>query len=296
MALPPPSSSSSGGAFSAKRMFGFSGSGSGAFKPRATNTTYNTRYRTLPLNQILAQREGGVAARYQDGTAVPDGMRINVPGFNTSGVGPGTRGYTGSWRPGGYNFGMGTGRPSARTSGEFYAQRDEFEGNPLDNLELGNSNLMGSFLRNAMAEARGTSGVAGATTASANPWADRTTFGDGSGSLPAPGAAEEPDAAQIQQLIAEARRQETMDMLEARRNQSPSISGTGLTTPGATIEGMPADLYFQYKANDTGEANRFATDPYAGGDTEEAWQYSTRLAPFLRRLGIGQPFPSRRPL
>jgi hypothetical protein len=55
-------------------------------------------------------------------------------GWNTSGVGPGTRGYRGSYRDGGYHYGEGTRRPRARNSTEYYAQRDAEEGNPLDNL------------------------------------------------------------------------------------------------------------------------------------------------------------------
>lgn len=56
-------------------------------------------------------------------------------GWNTSGVGPGTRGYMGSWRPGGYNYGEGTRRPSASSADEYYAMRDRYRGNPLDELE-----------------------------------------------------------------------------------------------------------------------------------------------------------------
>jgi hypothetical protein len=52
--------------------------------------------RNRPVGETLAQREGNVAARYTDGRAVPTGMPLRVPGFNTSGVGVGTRGYRGS--------------------------------------------------------------------------------------------------------------------------------------------------------------------------------------------------------
>lgn len=60
--------------------------------------------RGLSVSQIMGQREGGVAARYADGTPVPRGMPINVAGWNTSGVGPGTRGYRGSGGIQGYSF------------------------------------------------------------------------------------------------------------------------------------------------------------------------------------------------
>lgn len=49
---------------------------------------------------------------------------LTIPGWNTSGVGPGSKGYTGSFMNGGANYGMGTKRPageaernSGRTSG-----------------------------------------------------------------------------------------------------------------------------------------------------------------------------------
>lgn len=92
-------------------------------------------------SDVLQHRvQPGFAAAYG-----PDGKRLTVDqgralgplyhaGWNTSGVGPGTPGYRGSWRPGGYNYGEGTGRPSARNSAEYYAQRDAIAGNPLDNL------------------------------------------------------------------------------------------------------------------------------------------------------------------
>lgn len=62
-------------------------------------------------------------ARYANGMAVPTGMRINVPGMNTSGVGPGTDGYRGSYRYGGYNGGAGTGRPGSTNAADYYSRR-----------------------------------------------------------------------------------------------------------------------------------------------------------------------------
>lgn len=290
-----------------KRMFGASGSGQGIFKPNPTGAGYNSRYRTLPVGQILAQRRNASSAHYQDGTPVPRGTKLFVPGYNTSGVGPGTRGYSGSWRPGGYNFGEGTRRPSARTSGEFYAQRDAEQGNPLDNLQLGNSNLMGSFLKNAMAEARGGANTAPMTRGGSDVWQQTQSRGtvtgiDGAPAMGASAEASDPEMA-LQNLISEARAQEALDnkeraMLELEAMQPRT--GEGTTTSGATIDGLPSDLWFQYKANESGETNQFATPPYGGPMTEEgspeAWQYQTRLAPFLRRLGLGQNPAFRRPL
>ncbi len=265
--------------------------------------------RGLSVTQIMGQRENHATGRDLDGNPLPAGTTFQHGGWNTSGVGPGSRGYNGSWRPGGYNYGEGTGRPSARTAGEFYAQRDEMEGNPLDNLELGNSNLMKSFLQNAMAEARGLtgSGQQGGQDAAQGQdvWGKTQSFMPGTG----PGTAgelpvadsQEPDAMEIQKMIADARRQETMDMLAARGNQDPSASffGGAGTTPGATIDGLPSDVYFQYKAGESGETNRFAS-PFAATDDDrgnpKAWQFSHRLAPFLKRLGVGQAFPARKPL
>lgn len=57
---------------------------------------------------------------------------FHTAGYNTSGVGPGTRGYRGSYMHGGYNYGQGTRGPSARNSAEYYSQRDAVTGNPLD--------------------------------------------------------------------------------------------------------------------------------------------------------------------
>jgi hypothetical protein len=297
-----------------KPLFGGAG-GAGAWQPKGN--TYNPRYRTLPVTQIMSQREGKTGGyNTETGQALAPGTRFFSPGWNSSGVGPGTRGYTGSWRPGGYNFGEGTRRPSAKTADEFYAQRDETSGNPLDNLEMGNSNLMGSFLKNAIAEARGQQSGVEQPGVTQDAWAGRTTFGSNPtgvqqqtvttalGEIPiGPGSqnlSQEPDAAQIQQMIADARRQEAIDaedqmMLELQARDPQALkTQSNRTTPGATIEGMPSDLYFQYKANESGESNDFS-NPMSPTDSTNAWQYSHRLAPFLKRLGIGQPFPSRRP-
>jgi hypothetical protein len=69
----------------------------------------------------------------------------------STGVGPGTRGYRGSYD----NPHFKTGRPSASNSGEYYSNRDAVLGNPLTMLQLtgpGRYNLMDSII----AETRGT--------------------------------------------------------------------------------------------------------------------------------------------
>lgn len=85
---------------------GASGQGGFPIRKPVLGMDYSQKFRTGPANfkpgrgigvsQIMGQREGNVAARYADGTPVPYGMPINVAGYNTSGVGPGTRGYRGS--------------------------------------------------------------------------------------------------------------------------------------------------------------------------------------------------------
>jgi hypothetical protein len=88
--------------------------GAGSMHPPLPKKTYGMDYsgkyttgpanyqpgRTKSVGQVMAGRTGAQAARYDDGTPVPKGMPINVAGFNTSGVGPGTRGYRGSGRIG----------------------------------------------------------------------------------------------------------------------------------------------------------------------------------------------------
>lgn len=49
------------------------------------------------MGEIMSQREGNKNMYYtQTGGAVPQGMPVYNSGWNTSGVGPGTRGYRGS--------------------------------------------------------------------------------------------------------------------------------------------------------------------------------------------------------
>lgn len=277
---------------------------------------YNSRYPTLSVTEIMGQRENRPGGYDNTGKPLAPGTQFFSSGWNTSGVGPGTEGYRGSFSmggidqrsgrviPRGYNYGEGTRRPSARNSDEFYAQRDAMGENPLDQLQWGNRNLMQSFLKNAMAEARGQSGTGPAAANGApDPWADRTTYGPNATGMPT-GDFQSPDEQQadVMQLIKEARAQEALDAEERAMLEMEAMkprTGTGTTTPGATVDGLPSDLWFQYKAQESGDTNRFAT-PFAAPTDDagnpRAWQYSHRLAPFLKRLGVGQPFPSRRPL
>lgn len=101
-------------------------------------------------------------------------------GWNTSGVGPGTRGYRGSYYNGGYNYGEGTRRPTARDSSEYYSTRDHVVGNPLLNLRrFGPGRFFGggggSIIDRVQAEVRG--------SAAADPvWS--TTMSGGPTTLP----------------------------------------------------------------------------------------------------------------
>lgn len=93
---------------------GGTGNGTGYQPRKIYGMDYSDKVRSGPANfrpgrgigvsQILSQREGNVGARYADGTPVPRGMPIHHAGWNTSGVGPGTRGYRGSGRIQGYSF------------------------------------------------------------------------------------------------------------------------------------------------------------------------------------------------
>lgn len=102
-----------------------------------SNADGYTLGRGLSTTEIAINRSRRPNASYADGRPVPTGMRINVPGWNTSGVGPGTPGYRGSYRYGGYNFGGGTGRPSSPTAADYYRNRgsslDRFGNNAQTN-------------------------------------------------------------------------------------------------------------------------------------------------------------------
>jgi hypothetical protein len=94
--------------------------------------------RGLSTTEIALNRARRPNATYAStGQAVPEGMPLSISGWNTSGVGPGTRGYQGSYMNGGYNYGEGTIRPSARTTSDYYRNRgsslDRFNNNAQTN-------------------------------------------------------------------------------------------------------------------------------------------------------------------
>lgn len=64
---------------------------------------YSTRYKPS-ITEIMTQREGRTGAYDQQGQQVRPGTVLYSPGWNTSGVGPGTRGYRGSGGIQGYSF------------------------------------------------------------------------------------------------------------------------------------------------------------------------------------------------
>lgn len=130
---------------------------------------YSGKFKTGPANykpgrgigvsQIMSQREGNVAARYADGTPVPRGMPINVAGYNTSGVGPGTRGYRGSGSIQGYSFeNQGTAQTKGPTNyspyfgglNEFYRNQQTF--NQFDQLQRNARNDQSDAIGSRMAQ------------------------------------------------------------------------------------------------------------------------------------------------
>lgn len=182
--------------------------------------TYNPRYRTLPVGQIMAQREGNPNARYADGRAVPEGMPIYNAGYNTSGVGPGTRGYRGQGGIQGYSYeNQGTAQSKGRSNyspyfgglNEFYqnqqtaGQWDQLQGRAAMDRSDAIGSRMGQMSQFAAgrgdyetadvfaaaladraaqrmaAQSGGSGGIGQAGPQDA--WSDRTTFGDGGGPL-----------------------------------------------------------------------------------------------------------------
>lgn len=91
------------------------------------------------------------------------------PWLPSSGVGPGTRGYQGSYGggygrySGGYggDNGFKTGRPSASNSAEYYANRDAAIGNPITMLKMNGPGRGGNLMQSMINEARGNAGGGG---------------------------------------------------------------------------------------------------------------------------------------
>jgi hypothetical protein len=119
-------------------------SGSGGYfgRPAASaNTFFPTMPQGYSMRDVLMHRVNpGFARAYSGGRQLPimEAMSrgpLYHSGWATSGVGPGTQGYRGSYYGGGYNYGQGTRRPSAKNSSEYYALRDAAEGgNAIDRL------------------------------------------------------------------------------------------------------------------------------------------------------------------
>jgi hypothetical protein len=69
------------------------------------------------VTEIMSQREGGTGAYDQFGQEVQVGTQLFSPGWNTSGVGPGTRGYRGQGPSQGYSFeNQGTAQSKGRSN------------------------------------------------------------------------------------------------------------------------------------------------------------------------------------
>ena len=94
--------------------------------------------RGLSVTEIMQQRQGRNRV-FDDttGKELQPGTPLYHPGWNTSGVGPGTRGYRGSYADGGYNQGWGTRRPDASNASQYYRNRgsslDRFSNNASTN-------------------------------------------------------------------------------------------------------------------------------------------------------------------
>lgn len=168
-------------------------------------------------------------------------------------------------------------RPTARNSAEYFAQRDAFSGNPLDNLELGNRDMMRQAQRLMMRGQAGTQAqpVAGPTTfnAATGQWEGATA----TGSQPAPssfaygaGASTSPgpvsvtgtaggaltqfdDEAEMARLIADSDRQFRIDRIMGAKNRARMMGGVADITDSGDVEktigGLPRDLYWQREAN-----------------------------------------------
>jgi hypothetical protein len=159
---------------------------------------YNPRY-GASVTEIMSQREGNTGAYDQFGQQVPKGTQLFSQGWNSSGVGPGTRGYRGSGTIGSAAGAIGsTGIPtSQRGRAEKYGmdpmtgqgawqlpswmvgqqQRDQFGMSPA-----GQISGMGSLPFNSASPMGSNSGPAkpadSSTSTKPDPWAGRTTFGD----------------------------------------------------------------------------------------------------------------------
>lgn len=204
--------------------------------------------------------------------------------------------------PGRYGMGYGSqsrisARPTARNSSEYYAQRDAVAGNPLDNLELGNRDMMRQAQRLMMRGQAGTQAqpLAGSSTFNADtgkwqgvPLMENQSIAD----IEAGRMAANLEEADTAALMEQARLQE----IEDRRMRAMFQSGAQVTdemdVPTA-IGGLPRDLYWQREAN-RGMASNVAPMPGFGlgkggraavpfQPTAAGAQYFDRLSGFYRR-------------
>lgn len=159
---------------------------------------FSTRYHPS-VTEVMTQREGKTGAYDQQGQQVPVGTQLFSPGWSSSGVGQGTRGYRGSGTIGSAAGAVGsTGIPtSQRGRAEKYGmdpmtgagawqmpswavgqqQRDQFGLSPA-----GEFSGMGSLPFNSASPMGSNSGPAkpsdSSTSTKTDPWSGRTTFGD----------------------------------------------------------------------------------------------------------------------
>jgi hypothetical protein len=204
---------------------------------------------------------------------------------------PGVVGMSGNFRMGAPRAPI-IARPSARNSAEYYANRDAVAGNPLDNLELGNRDMMRQAYR---LMARGQGGNQSMTPSGASRFNAATGRWEGA-SLPqnqtiedieagrVAARAEEEDAALLMQ---DAQAQE----IEDRRMNAYLRSGgraqvTDEMDVPTSIGGLPADLYWQREANRGMSSNvspmpGFQGIPYQ--PTAAGGQYLNRLTGLYNR-------------
>ncbi len=217
------------------------------------------------------------------------GQRMVQPGVVGTAPAPAMRGG------GGYNMRGGNSivaRPSARNSAEYYANRDAVAGNPLDNLELGNRDMMRQAYR---LMGRGQAGNQSMAPSRASRFNAATGRWEGA-SLPqnqtiedieagrVAARAEEEDAALLMQ---DAQAQE----IEDRRMNAYLRSGgraqvTDEMDVPTSIGGLPADLYWQREANRGMGSNVSPMPGFQGVSyqpTAAGSQYLNRLTGLYRR-------------
>lgn len=173
----------------------------GNFNAGTSNAEGYTPGRGLSVTEIYRQRENRPGAYSPaTGQAVPRGTQLFTSGWNTSGVGPGSKGYRGSGRIGSAAGAVGSsGIPtSQRGRAEKYGidpmtgggawqdpswmvgqgQRDQFGMSP--DWAYGG---MGQLPYNSASPVGSTPGSSpkpadSSTSTKPNPWGDRTTFGN----------------------------------------------------------------------------------------------------------------------